>query len=65
MCGDAADPCIQSRRMHYSYPRGNWFAPGGFVIGNQELYQGRDHVTIGYSYVLGGVLAKALDLPSS
>ena len=42
-----------------------WFCTkiSSFIIGNQEVYQGRDHVTLGYSYFLEGVLAQALDLP--
>jgi hypothetical protein len=60
----AEEKAAQATGVHYVniIP---WFCDKtcSFVIGNQEVYQGRDHVTTGYSYVLQGALAGALGLP--
>ncbi len=34
-----------------------------FVVKNLEVYQGRDHITLGYTFFLDGALTHALDLP--
>ena len=36
-----------------------------FVVGRYETYVAGDHITVGYTYFLEGVLAKALALPGS